>query len=87
MATEMEKIIISWKNDIPPLIRNIRTACMFAIGGLLPFSAFISMKLGITVEEFAAYMGFAIIGVRFLSKLFGVPDDSSDVPVTVKKDE
>ena len=74
----MKNIIISWKAATPQVIKNIRGGIMYAIGALLPFATFISEKLGISVADFSMYCGFAIIGVRFVSRIFGVPDEPAE---------
>jgi len=80
----MDKVTFSWKRTTPVFIQNIRGGIMYGIGAILPFAGQLSSVLGITVEMFSMYCGLAIIGVRVLSKSFGIPDDQQ--PENEKKD-
>ena len=74
----MEKVVISWKRTTPEFIQNIRGGIMYGIGAVLPFAAQLSEVMGMTVERFSMICGLVIIGVRMISKAFGIPDEQNE---------
>lgn len=70
---------LSWSKAIPDFIKNIRDSIVYGLTALLPFSGWISSKLGITLDDYT--IGSGIIGTLavVLAKMLGVKDE-----VTIK---
>lgn len=78
----MEKMKIGWSvifAETPKLVRRIRSSIVYTLVGSLPFSVFISGKLGISQVDYDTYVAIIILGVKGISSLFGVTDEETDI--------
>lgn len=76
--------------ETPKVVRRIRSVVIYTIAGSLPFAKILSEKVGVTVEDYAMYAGFAMLLTRAFSMLFGVTEDDAGVdkaPYSAPKDE
>lgn len=59
----------------PTIVKRLRDALLFMIGGSLAFVTILAPKFNVSPTDFAQWSGFAVLGVKGLSMLFGVPDE------------
>ena len=69
-------IKLSWKNEIPQVIKNIRDTLIYFLMGCLAFAPLFAPRLHISGEDYAMWIGFIMLAIRAIAKLFGIPDDS-----------
>lgn len=81
-------ISISWKREIPQVIKNIRDTFIYFLMGCLAFAPLFAPKLNMSGEDYAMWIGFAMLALRALAKLFGIPEDAPATKdeETTKKD-
>ena len=68
-------IRLSWKNEIPQVIKNISDTLIYFLMGCLAFAPLFAPKLHISGTDYAMWIGFIMLAIRALAKLFGIPDD------------
>lgn len=64
-------------NDTPQRIKNVRDTLIYFLIGCLAFANLFAPKLDITGEDYAMYIGFLMLVIRALAKLFGVSEDEA----------
>lgn len=67
-------ITISWRSEIPKIIKNFRDGMITLFAGLIPFQDTISKWLSMSNADFTTICGVAILVVGVLAKMFGVSD-------------
>jgi len=68
-------IKLSWTNEIPQVIKNIRDTLIYFLMGCLAFAPLFAPRLHISGEDYAMWTGFIMLAIRAFAKLFGIPDD------------
>lgn len=68
-------IKLSWKNEIPQVIKNIRDTLIYFLMGCLTFAPLLAPRLHLSGEDYAMWIGFIMLAIRAFAKLFGIPDD------------
>lgn len=74
----MSKIEISWKSEIPKVIKNIRDTALYFLMGCLAFAPLFAPRLGMSGEDYAMWIGFAMLAIRAIAKMFGIPEESNE---------
>lgn len=74
----MSKIEISWKSEIPKVIKNIRDTALYFLMGCLAFAPLFAPRLGMSGEDYAMWIGFAMLAIRAVAKMFGIPEESNE---------
>jgi len=70
-------ITISWKGEIPKIIRNFRDGMISLFAGLIPFQDTISEWLSISTNQFTTICGVGILIIGVIAKMFGVGDSGT----------
>lgn len=65
------------KNTTPQRIKDIRDAIIYFFIGCLAFANLFAPKLNLTGEDYAMWIGFIMLVVKFVAKLFGVGEDEA----------
>lgn len=79
---DMEKMKMGWSvifAETPKIVRRIRSAIVYTLVSSLPFSVFISGKMGISQIDYDTYIAIIIFVVKGASSLFGVTDEETDI--------
>lgn len=61
----------------PTIVKRVRDGVIVLIGGALVATSVMAPMLHMTGEAFATWCGFAVIGVKALSTMFGVTDEEA----------
>ena len=79
--------IPSLKKSTPQAVKNVRDTLLYFFMGCLAFANLFAPKLHLTGEDYAMWIGFIMLAVKTLSKLFGVNDDEADKNVVEAEEE
>jgi len=67
-------IKLSWTSEIPKVIKNIRDTALYFLMGCLAFANLFAPRLHMSGEDYAMWIGFAMLAIRAIAKMFGIPD-------------
>lgn len=73
----MDKIVISWKSEIPKLVRNFRDGMITLFAGLIPFQQVLATWLHTSTDNFTTVCGIGILVTGVIAKMFGVSDQTT----------
>lgn len=73
----MDKITISWKSEIPKLVRNFRDGMITLFAGLIPFQQVIATWLNMSTDNFTTICGIGILVTGVFAKMFGISDQTT----------
>lgn len=71
----MSKITLSWASEIPKVVKNIRDTASYFLMGCLTFAPLFAPRLHISGEDYAMWIGFALLVIRAVAKMFGVQEE------------
>lgn len=74
----MSKIEISWKSEIPKVVKNIRDTALYFLMGCLAFANLFAPRLHMSGEDYAMWIGFAMLAIRAIAKMFGIPEEGNE---------
>jgi hypothetical protein len=70
-------IQISWKREIPQVVKNIRDTATYFLMGCLTFAPLFAPRLHMSGEDYAMWIGFIMLVIRAVAKMFGVPEEAT----------
>lgn len=79
-------ITISWRSEIPKIVRNFRDGMITLFAGLIPFQSTLAPWLNWSIEQFTTVCGIGILVVGVIAKMFGV-NDTVTVQAAAPKDQ
>jgi len=65
---------LSWSSETPKVIKNIRDTLLSFLAGCLAFAPLFAPKLNITGEDYAMWIGFIMLAIGSIAKMFGVSE-------------
>jgi len=70
-------ITISWRSEIPKIIKNFRDGMITLFAGLIPFQSTLAGMMHMTEAQFTTVCGVGILVTGVIAKMFGVNDGGS----------
>lgn len=78
-------IIISWRSEIPKIVKNFRDGMITLFAGLIPFQDTLAEWLHMTTNQFTTICGIGILITGVIAKMFGVGDQATIVGTPFEK--
>lgn len=79
-------ITISWRSEIPKIVRNFRDGFITLFAGLIPFQDTLAEWINWTTTQFTTVCGIGILVTGVIAKMFGV-SDTVTMQTSAPKDE
>ncbi len=80
-------VIISWRSEIPKVVKNLRDGLISLFAGLIPFQDSISGWMNMSTKDFTTICGIGILLTGVLAKMCGVKDGVTISPAAPNDQE